>query len=276
MFGCETNRPECGSSQGHGAFRKLVDESIGRTGNLVEEFVQGDELSALHVPVGLLSLAMEIARGREGFVQQTNHFRACLGGEIVFGGMKFRSHKFCDPPLAGAFRSVQSPACNNVADADIAGNMSRPRNKTMLGIILGFAAFWLVVFIINLNSKSVAGGVVNGRLAPCPATPNCVSSTADDPAQAIEPFKLSGDVAAMREKLKAALSRLGSTTMVKEETNYLHVVASTAFFRFRDDLELLIDPANGVVHIRSASRIGVSDLGANRKRVEHLRKILAN
>ena len=82
------------------------------------------------------------------------------------------------------------------------------------------------------------------------------------------------DIPAIREKLKVALSRLGGTKVVKEETNYLHAVASTAFFRFRDDLELLIDPANGVVHIRSASRIGVSDLGANRKRVERLRTLL--
>ena len=151
--------------------------------------------------------------------------------------------------------------------------MSRRRTETMIGLIVGLAACWLVVFVINLNSKSVAGGVVGGRLAPCPATPNCVSSQTEDPAQLVESFKLAGDVATAREKLKAALARLGGTTVVKEETNYLHAVASTAFFRFRDDLELLVDPVNGVVHVRSASRIGVSDLGANRKRVEKLRAL---
>ncbi len=145
----------------------------------------------------------------------------------------------------------------------------------MLGTIIGLAAFWLFVFVINLTSKPVALGAVGGRLAPCPETPNCVSSTAEDPAQLVEPFKLEGDPAAVREKLKAALTRLGGTTVVKEETNYLHIVATTAFFRFRDDLELLIDPVKGVVHVRSGSRIGVSDLGANRKRVERLRGILA-
>ena len=154
--------------------------------------------------------------------------------------------------------------------------MSRRRTKTMTGLIVGLAAFWLVVFVINLNTKSVAGGVVGGRLAPCPATPNCVSSQSEDATQLVEPFKLTGDSTAVLGKLKAALARLGGTTVVKEETNYLHAVASTAFFRFRDDLELLIDPANGGVHVRSASRIGVSDMGANRKRVERLRAILAN
>ena len=152
--------------------------------------------------------------------------------------------------------------------------MPRPPTKTMIGTGLGFFIGWLVVFFINLASKPVAGGVVAGRLAPCPATQNCVSSQADDPAQAVEPFKLTGDPAATREKLKTALARLGGTTVVKEETNYLHAVAVTPFLRFRDDLELLIDPANGVVHVRSASRIGVSDLGANRKRVERLRSLL--
>ena len=154
--------------------------------------------------------------------------------------------------------------------------MPRRSTKTMIGLIVGLAAFWLVVIVINLNSKSVAGGMVGGRLAPCPATPNCVASQTEDSAQLIEPFKLTGDLTAIREKLKVALSRLGGTTVVKEETNYLHAVASTAFFRFRDDLELLIDPATGVVHIRSASRLGVSDLGANRKRVERLRALLAD
>ena len=152
--------------------------------------------------------------------------------------------------------------------------MTRERSKTMIGTLLGFAVFWLVVFVINMRSKSVAGGIVGGRLAPCPDSPNCVSSQADDPAQAIEPFKLVGDPAATRAKLMSALARLGGTKVVKEETNYLHAVAVTPFFRFRDDMELLIDPANGVVHIRSASRIGVSDLGANRKRVERLRALL--
>ncbi len=154
--------------------------------------------------------------------------------------------------------------------------MPRRLSKTMIGLVVGLGAFWLAVFVINLNSKSVAGGVVGGRLAPCPATPNCVSSQTEDATQLVEPFKITGDPAAALGKLKAALARLGGATVVKEETNYLHAVASTPFFRFRDDLELLIDPANGVVHIRSASRIGVSDLGANRKRVERLRAILAN
>jgi uncharacterized protein (DUF1499 family) len=154
--------------------------------------------------------------------------------------------------------------------------MTRARSKTMIGTLIGFAVFWLVVFAVNLASKTVAGGVVGGRLASCPNSPNCVSSQADDAAQFVEPLKLAGDPAATREKLKAALARLGGTTVVKEETNYLHAVAVTPFFRFRDDLELLINPTNGVVHIRSASRIGASDLGTNRKRVERLRGLISN
>ncbi len=154
--------------------------------------------------------------------------------------------------------------------------MPRPLTNTMIGTGLGFFIGWLVVFFINLASKPVAGGVVAGRLAPCPATQNCVSSQAEDAIQLVEPFKLTGDPAAVLGKLKAALAHLGGTTVVKEETNYLHAVAVTPFFRFRDDLELLIDPMNGVVHVRSASRIGVSDLGANRKRVERLRALLVN
>jgi uncharacterized protein (DUF1499 family) len=75
----------------------------------------------------------------------------------------------------------------------------------------------------------------------------------------------------IRSKLKAALARLSGMKIVRDDGNYLHVEARTPFLRFADDLELLIEPGRGLVQVRSASRIGVSDLGANRRRVEALR-----
>lgn len=146
----------------------------------------------------------------------------------------------------------------------------------MWGFLIGCGVAWLGIVVLNQFTRSVAGGVSDGRLAPCPATPNCVSSQADDAGQLVEPLRLAPASAdELRARLKAALARMPRARVVREEGNYLHVEHRTAGLRFVDDMELLIEPASGVVHVRSASRVGVSDLGANRRRVEALRAVLA-
>jgi uncharacterized protein (DUF1499 family) len=152
--------------------------------------------------------------------------------------------------------------------------VARPPRKPMIALAAAASilAVWLVVVIANQFARPVAGGVVDGRLAPCPDSPNCVSSFADDPEHAIAALKVTGtSLDEIRSKLKAALARLSGMKIVRDDGNYLHVEARTPFLRFADDLELLIEPGRGLVQVRSASRIGVSDLGANRRRVEALR-----
>lgn len=149
----------------------------------------------------------------------------------------------------------------------------------MTGLVVAVASFlavWLAVVIVNQFTRSAAGGLHEGRLAPCPETPNAVSSQAEDAGHAIAPLNFAGQSPDdIRSRLKAALAAMPRMKPIKEEGNYLHYEARTAFFRFVDDLELLIDPELGVVHVRSVSRLGVSDLGANRRRVEALRAELA-
>jgi uncharacterized protein (DUF1499 family) len=124
-------------------------------------------------------------------------------------------------------------------------------------------------------------GVRDGRLAPCPTSPNCVSSQA--PAEDAEhhvaplpfPPSVQGDPARAWEALERAVRALERTTVVTVRPNYLHAEASTALLGFIDDLECLLDGAARVIHVRSASRVGYSDLGVNRKRVETLRARLA-
>jgi uncharacterized protein (DUF1499 family) len=135
---------------------------------------------------------------------------------------------------------------------------------------------WMAAVVVNQFAGSVAGGVSDGRLAVCPAGPNCVSSFATDDEHAVAPLKVSGATSdAIRGKLKVALARLPRMKIVDDRGNYLHVEARTAILRFVDDLELLIEPELGLVQVRSASRLGVSDLGANRRRVEALRAELS-
>ena len=108
-------------------------------------------------------------------------------------------------------------------------------------------------------------GPQNGRLAPCPESPNCVSSFADDEAHAIAPLD------APLERIRQVLLEMARTNIVAFEGNYLYAEFTTRLMGFVDDVEFLYDPAAGVTHVRSASRLGYSDLGANRKRIEELR-----
>ncbi|MBA3033734.1 MAG: DUF1499 domain-containing protein [Gammaproteobacteria bacterium] len=118
-------------------------------------------------------------------------------------------------------------------------------------------------------------GVAAGTFAACPATPNCVSSDASDSAHQVAPLQLAVAPAmawpAVREFVAAGMPR---TAIVTESADYLHVECRSAMLGFVDDLELHLRPGAGIIAVRSASRIGRSDFGVNRSRVEDLRAVL--
>lgn len=111
-------------------------------------------------------------------------------------------------------------------------------------------------------------------LAPCPASPNCVSSLAppSDRRHHVPPLPLpAGDPLAA---VRAILSTWPRCEVVEEDAGYLHAVCKSRLFGWADDLEILVDAEAGVMHVRSASRVGYGDLGVNRRRVERLRAAL--
>jgi uncharacterized protein (DUF1499 family) len=112
-----------------------------------------------------------------------------------------------------------------------------------------------------------------GRLAPCKRTPNCVSSQADpkDEQHYIAPIALKGDAMAAVRKAVESMPR---TTVVRVEAGYLYAEFRSKLMGFVDDVEFLADPAQGVVHVRSASRLGRRDFDVNRNRIEQLRSML--
>ncbi len=112
-------------------------------------------------------------------------------------------------------------------------------------------------------------------LAPCPDTPNCVASHAEDPEHAIEPIRYEGGAEAAWTAVRRAVESLPRTTIVREEDGYLHAECRSMILRFVDDLELQLQPDAGIIAVRSASRLGRSDFGVNRKRVERLRAAMA-
>jgi len=111
-------------------------------------------------------------------------------------------------------------------------------------------------------------GVQDGRLMACPESPNCVSSYESDETHGIAP--LNADLAA----IEAVLIEQERTNIVNQEGNYLYAEFTSAIMGFVDDVEFLHDPATGLTHVRSASRLGYSDLGANRNRIEAIRAAL--
>lgn len=133
----------------------------------------------------------------------------------------------------------------------------------------------LLRFVINPMTQPATNGLLeDGRLSPCPDTPNCVSSQTDKPSAYIDPIETQADdpIAAARD----LLPQLGKHILRVETNEYLHVEMETPLLAYRDDLELVVDPDDGQrLHVRSASRLGRSDLGANRKRVEQLRSLLS-
>jgi uncharacterized protein (DUF1499 family) len=132
----------------------------------------------------------------------------------------------------------------------------------------------LGLIVLGIHSRSLTPPErAGGRLPPCPASPNCVNSEyPDDTAHYIAPLTLPAEMAA-----DAALSRLAGQIrelggeVQDRSPDYLGATFRSRLFGFVDDLQLRPDPAQRVIHVRSASRVGHGDLGVNRRRVEALR-----
>lgn len=130
----------------------------------------------------------------------------------------------------------------------------------------------LILFILmTLSMSTQANPTAKKKLPPCQDTPNCVSSQATDKKHYIAPFKISGDPKAAWEELRKAINEHARMIITHETETSLHAEATTLVLHFVDDIDAFLDAEAGLIHIRSASRIGHSDFGVNRKRVEQLR-----
>jgi uncharacterized protein (DUF1499 family) len=113
-------------------------------------------------------------------------------------------------------------------------------------------------------------GVRGGRLTVCPNSPNCVSSQTVDEGHRISPLVFSDEPAPAFARLKEMLGRREDTTIIEERPGYLRVEFRTTLFV--DDGEFLLDGQQRLIHVRSASRLGYSDFGKNRSRLEEIRQ----
>ena len=143
--------------------------------------------------------------------------------------------------------------------------------------LTGRAALGIVLLMSILlgGSKAKGTGLHDDRLGGCPKSPNCVSSQAEDFEHRIDPFELVGAPAEAWKALHDVVAELPRTTVIRDDPTYLHAECRSLIFRFVDDLEFQLLESEGRIAVRSASRVGHSDLGVNRRRAEEVRAQLA-
>jgi uncharacterized protein (DUF1499 family) len=112
-------------------------------------------------------------------------------------------------------------------------------------------------------------------LPPCPSTPNCVSTQATKRLHAIAPISYRGSAAAALERIVSIVASMPRATIVQRTPTSLRAEFRSRLFGFVDDVMFELDDAKKLIHFRSASRVGRSDLGVNRKRMETIRKLFA-
>jgi uncharacterized protein (DUF1499 family) len=150
----------------------------------------------------------------------------------------------------------------------------------LLAVLIPFLA-WLVFVNVSgregsmwFGGRPTTLGVHDGKLSGPKPTPNSVVSEGVDPANPayVAPIAFTGDPRAALAKLGAVLQSLDRVTIIKVEESYLYAECRSKTMRFVDDFEARVDTAAGVIHVRSASRLGRRDMGVNRARVEMIRR----
>ena len=119
-------------------------------------------------------------------------------------------------------------------------------------------------------------GVTDGKLSPCPDSPNCVSSQSSDKRHFIEPIRYEEAEQRAMERLIGVIQGMKRCRIITMDNHYIHAEFTSAFFRFVDDVEFYFDSEAKIINMRSASRIGYFDFGVNRQRMEEVRSLFNN
>lgn len=132
--------------------------------------------------------------------------------------------------------------------------------------------------MLSFNSGTAPTlGVTEGKLAPCPESPNCVSTQADSQPHRMEAVSWPDDRGEALAKIKEVVSdNFARAKLVDQSPSYLRYEFRSLIFRFVDDVEFYIDQNASLIHFRSASRVGHSDLGANKSRMQKIVAALQN
>jgi uncharacterized protein (DUF1499 family) len=157
--------------------------------------------------------------------------------------------------------------------------MLRRALVAMLFVVIGAGAGIALHLASSKGATMFSGkrpdnlGVKEGRLASCGRRLNCVSSQADpgDAQRYVAPIPFKGSAVDALAAARRAVEAMARATIVRHEGNYLHAEFRSRLMGYVDDVEFTYDDKAGVLHLRSASRLGRRDFEVNRKRVEALR-----
>lgn len=143
-----------------------------------------------------------------------------------------------------------------------------------LVVVVGGAALVVLSRLLSPQAEPQQPlGIEDGTLTPCPEdTMNCVDTRSSGEYAAMEPLPFEGTATEAKSRIKAIVDEMPRSELQTEEENYLHYTFSSQIFGFVDDVEFHIDEETQEVHFRSASRLGQSDMGVNRERMEEIRE----
>jgi uncharacterized protein (DUF1499 family) len=133
-----------------------------------------------------------------------------------------------------------------------------------------------ILFVIGISMLMSSCAFMNGMPedgVSCPDAPKCVSSHASDPRHFIEPFTFDDQATEAMLRLRTTLLSEKRVTIIIEQATILRAEVRSLIFRFVDDVEFTLLPEQQLIHIRSSARIGYSDFGVNRRRIERIRQL---
>lgn len=133
----------------------------------------------------------------------------------------------------------------------------------------------LLLFLIPIGGFTQHNNIsYTGQFPPCPSSPNCISTQADssDQQHYFPPIKYTGDWTSACNDVAEILGSMKRITFTNDSAGYFTAIYRVPFWGFKDDIEIYLPIGKGLIHLRSASRLGHSDLGANRKRAEWIRQ----
>ena len=138
-----------------------------------------------------------------------------------------------------------------------------------------FQVFTIISFSIIISSCAGKAPTTIGQFAVCPETPNCVSTKNINTKNYISPIYYKGSLDSAKRFLLLAIKPIKSVSIKKELEQFIHIEVTSKIFGFVDDVEFYLNEP-GIIHFRSASRLGYSDLGVNRERMETIRNTFQN
>lgn len=142
----------------------------------------------------------------------------------------------------------------------------------MLSGVVGVMGVIAIYMLVKNNSMPENLGVNNGRLAKLSNKPNAVSSQTDEKDKRVEALKFKGNLENSKNEIYKAIENYGNAKTVRNEKNYLYVIFTTGKMKYHDDVEFYFDESEKLIHFRSSSRVGYSDLGLNRERYNELKE----